>query len=75
MNWGEHDHGQMQDHRICLGSLGIITKRVGAILTNIFRTSITSSDGSGENEWMAFLLHYPAAALITMCSVKLCFFF
>jgi len=32
---------------------------------------MTSSDGSDENEGMAFLLHYPAAVLITMCSVKL----
>jgi hypothetical protein len=33
-----------------------------------------SSDGSNENDWMAFPLHYPAAALITMCLVKLCLF-
>jgi hypothetical protein len=38
-------------------------------LLYIFRPSMTSSDGSYENEWMTFLLHYPAAALITPCCV------
>ena len=59
---------------VCLGSLGIITKRVGTILINIFRPSMTSCAGSDENERMAFLLQYPAAVLITMCSVTLCLF-
>jgi len=49
-------------------------KRVRAILITIFRPSMASSDGSDENESMTFLLHYPATALITMCSVKLCHF-
>jgi hypothetical protein len=52
----------------------VLSRRVRTILTNIFRPSMTYSDRSDENEWIAFLLHYPAAVLITMCSVKLSFF-